>query len=85
MPQALTAARTRWFDASTTEPGQPGAFEVDPVRLTDDPTEDPVARFSFFNGKTFGPVAHSPAAAYALRFGTARIEPRAFRGLPTEA
>jgi hypothetical protein len=81
----VTTARTRWFTTETTEPGQPGVFEVDPVRLTDDPTEDPVARFSFFNGRDFGPIAHSPAAAYALRFHSFGLTPRAFRGLPTEA
>lgn len=87
VPRVSTATvqRTRWFDASTVEPGQPGAFEVDPVRLTDSQDEQPQARFSFFNGRAFGGIGSTPEQAYALRFVSPAQQPRAFRGLPAEA
>lgn len=76
---AIEVESTRWHDFASKEPGQPGVFEVDPLQLDDGGEE--LRRFSFFNGKDFGPVMQTPSDAHEARFGR-RIAPvTKFRGL----
>lgn len=62
----LASIMTDWHNASTKEPGQPGVFEVDPVTLDDSGEER--RRFSYFDGKKFGPLSTSVEGAYRERF-----------------
>lgn len=82
--QRVEIENTAWFDHAKKEPGQPGVFEVDPVQQFDDGT-DVIRRFSFFNGKRFGPIASSPEAAYRERFGKTHLIVASFRGLVEQA
>lgn len=72
---------TKWFDAAKKEPGQPGVFEVNPVSVFDG--EDQARRFSYFDGKKFGPVSSTPRLAFDIRFtaSTQAASIAAFRGL----
>lgn len=70
---------TKFFSALTHEPGQPGVFEVDPAVLDCAGTEAP--RYSYFNGKDYGPLALTPEQAYAGRFGKRKTPVCVFRGL----
>lgn len=73
---------TKWFDAATKIPGQPGVFEVNSVSTFDTDETGP-RRFSYHNGRDFGPVMASPADAFAARFNKASLQSSitAFRGL----
>ena len=57
---------TDWFSYFRKEPGQPGVFEVNGKPVFDN--EDCPRRFSFFNGKAFGPIKPTPDDAYDARF-----------------
>lgn len=74
---------TKWYDTAKYEPGQPGVFEVDRVHQFDNPDIIGPRRFSYFNGKQFGPISTNPDSAYAERFNVSSLSSsiRAFRGL----
>lgn len=76
---------TDWFNAAKKEPGQPGVFEVNPVEQFEN--EPAPRRFSFFNGKAYGPIEPTPEAAYSSRFGKSGLSNTitAFRGLSEPA
>jgi hypothetical protein len=82
--QRVEIENTKWFDAETTEPGQPGVFEVEGVKVFDDGTEV-VRRFSYFNGKRFGPIASTPEYAHRERFNNSALVVSKFRGLKEQA
>lgn len=70
---------TKWFDAATKQPGQPGVFEVDAAVLDDSGQE--VRRFAYHNGRDFGPVYQHPQMAYVNRFEKRGTPVTKFRGL----
>jgi hypothetical protein len=83
--ERVEIASTKWFNAETHEPGQPGVFEVNPVPQYD--TAEGDQRFSFFNGKSFGPVSPSTQGAYNARFEKSKLGSTItqFRGLVEQA
>ena len=81
--QVVDIEFTPWFSMAKKLPGQPGVYEVNGVAVFDD---EPVARrFSYHNGRYFGPVRSTPAAAFAARLAipTVAIQQsvKEFRGL----
>lgn len=78
---AVGIATTKWFDSTKREPGQPGVFEVNAVHQFDG--DDAPRRFSYFNGKQFGPISTSVEGAYAERFNVSSLTAGIthFRGL----
>lgn len=76
---------TKWFDNATHYPGQPGVFEVDPIVVADG--AEGQRRFSYHNGRDFGPVKLSPAAAADARFEKSKLagDIKRFRGLVEQA
>lgn len=79
----VLAELTGWFDATTTEPGQPGVFEVNPILVT---STDYVYRYAYWDGKQWGEARLTPAEAYDMRFCRGNIMPiTGFRGLAQEA
>lgn len=83
--KTLIIENTEWFDNATQEPGQPGVFEVDPVIVADG--AEGQRRFSYFNGKSFGPVKLDATSAYAARFEKSDLSASIlkFRGLKEQA
>ena len=84
LPAAREVSCTRWFSYVEEEPGQPGVFEVDPVMAYDINTESAIRRFSYFNGKQFGPTCVTPEDAFHYRFVKVRLSSspiQAWRGL----
>lgn len=81
--QQVRVEHTKWFDASKYEPGQPGVFEVDRVHQFDNPEIVGPRRFSYFNGKQFGPLSTNPEAAFNERFNVSSLSSsiKSFRGL----
>jgi hypothetical protein len=69
---------TDWFDARKKLPGQPGVFEVDPILVDVGPG---IPRYSYHNGRDFGPVALSVEDAFKHRLGGRATEVTKFRGL----
>lgn len=69
---------TRWYKHGTHEPGQPGVFAVDDLVLDD--SGKSVPRYSYWNGKDFGPVMLHAYSAYGNRFGARRSPVTVFRG-----
>lgn len=78
---AVGIATSKWFKTSKYEPGQPGVFEVNAVHQFD--AADAPRRFSFFNGKQFGPISTTAEGAYAERFNVSCLTAGIthFRGL----
>ncbi len=70
--QRVEIESTKWFDAASTEPGQPGVFRVNAVEEYDDNDQE-CQRYSFFNGKVFGPIKQSAYQAYVERFGKSTL------------
>jgi hypothetical protein len=90
-PTIVTIESTDWFNTAKKEPGQPGVFEVNPVAEFDTVTDDQETelncrRYSYFNGKTFGPIASSVQRAFESRFEKSALGHTitAFRGLVEE-
>lgn len=83
--QRVEIENTKWFDAETTEPGQPGVFRVNPVVVADG--AEGQTRYSYFNGKSFGPVKLSVDAAYTSRFDKSTLASTIthFQGLKEQA
>lgn len=81
--QMVRVEHTKWFDTAKYEPGQPGVFEVDRIHQFDTPDVVGPRRFSYFNGKQFGPIATNPTSAYNERFNVSSLSGsiKAFRGL----
>lgn len=87
-PEAVTRTETvrvehtKWFNADKYEPGQPGVFEVNRVHQFDGEVPGP-RRFSYFNGKKFGPISTKPESAFAERFNFSALSSSItqFRGL----
>jgi len=88
VPQTTTDVKhvrvehTKWFNAETQEPGQPGVFEVDRVVQFDGEPVGP-RRFSYFNGRKFGPISTTPEQAFLERFNFSVLSAsiKKFRGL----
>lgn len=87
----FSSKHTGWFDASTTEPGQPGVFQVlleEINALTAVILDCPgINAYAYFDGKTFGPVRLSSTSAYTDRLQTNSYPGniKAFRGLTFDA
>lgn len=77
------ASVTKFYDASTTQPGQPGVFEINPVFVASDV---PLCqRFSFWDGAKWAAPSISVEGAYELRFTFAIDDDVVeFRGLTEE-
>lgn len=82
--QSVEIDSTKWFSAAKKEPGQPGVFEVNALSQFD--TEASPRRFSFFNGKSFGPISSTPEGAFRERFNFSSLTSgiTEFRGLVKE-
>jgi hypothetical protein len=87
---AIPIAKTEFFDAASTQPGQPGVFEVRVAEL--EAARNAVGQslmpevFAYFNGVSFGPARLCAAFAMADRFSP--VEARTithFRGLSIDA
>lgn len=73
---------TRFYDAATTSPGQPGVFEIQGIKVTEDTPF--VARYAHWDGVKWACPSVSAAGAYALRFTTDADQVQKFRGLQGE-
>ena len=82
MNKIVAIETTDWFDARKKLPGQPGVFEVDPL-IPDVGTMIP--RYSYHNGRNFGPVTFTVDDAFKYRLAGRITEVTKFRGLVEEA
>ena len=80
-PTLVEIESTKWYNTETHGPGQPGVFEVNTVKQFD--SEDSPRRFSYFNGKQFGPISSTPEGAFRERFNHSVLSAgiTRFRGL----
>lgn len=82
MNKIVAIETTEWFDATAFQPGQPGVYEVDPI-IPD--VGHTIWRYSYHNGRDWGPVAHSIEEAFKYRFCGRLTEVTCFCGLVEEA